>query len=100
MRTFAIIPAAGRSQRMGQPKLLLPWRNSTIIEHVLAAWRASQVSHMLMVVHPADRQLAEIRGTLCGGGRAAVAEGRGVELDAEESCARAACSHRDGHPIL
>ncbi len=60
MRTFAIIPAAGRSQRMGQPKLLLPWRNSTIIEHVLAAWRASQVSRVLMVVHSADQQLADI----------------------------------------
>ena len=60
MRSFAIIPAAGRSQRMGQPKLLLPWRNSTVIEHVLAAWRASQVSRVLMVVHPTDHQLAEI----------------------------------------
>jgi CTP:molybdopterin cytidylyltransferase MocA len=36
MQTFAIIPAAGRSVRMGQPKLLLPWGQTTLLEHVLA----------------------------------------------------------------
>jgi len=45
---------------MGQPKLLLPWRNSTVIEHVVAAWRASQVSKVVMTVHPADQELAEV----------------------------------------
>ena len=37
MQTFAVIPAAGRSQRMRQPKLLLPWNHGTLIEHVLGA---------------------------------------------------------------
>ncbi|MES1213793.1 MAG: nucleotidyltransferase family protein [Singulisphaera sp.] len=58
-RFFAVIPAAGRSTRMGQPKLLLPWRGQTVIEHVLQAWRASQVSNIIVVVHSTDVALAE-----------------------------------------
>jgi molybdenum cofactor cytidylyltransferase len=45
---------------MGQPKLLLPWRGGTVVEHVLAQWRASQVSRVVIVVHPDDRVLAEL----------------------------------------
>ena len=60
MQTFAIIPAAGRSQRMGQPKLLLPWGQSTVIEHVLATWQASRVDHVIVVVHPLDDELAKV----------------------------------------
>jgi molybdenum cofactor cytidylyltransferase len=65
MQTFAVIPAAGRSRRMGQPKLLLPWGASTVIEHVLAAWSASRVDHVVVVVDPADRELAR-RCAACG----------------------------------
>ena len=60
MQTFAVIPAAGRSQRMGRPKLLLPWGDSTVIEHVLAAWRDSPVHRVVMVVHPDDGELADV----------------------------------------
>ena len=61
MRFFAILPAAGRSARMGQPKLLLPWQGKTIWEHVLATWTAS--AHELKiaaVVHPDDAAIAEL----------------------------------------
>ena len=58
-RFFAIVPAAGRSARMGQPKLLLPWGERTLIEHVLATWRASGVTNTTIVVHPADTELAD-----------------------------------------
>ena len=60
MQTFAIIPAAGRSRRMGQPKLLLPWGKSTVIEQMIAVWRASSVDRVLAVVHPEDTQLAAL----------------------------------------
>lgn len=60
MQSFAVIPAAGLSQRMGQPKLLLPWGRSTMIEHVLGVWRESRVGHMVVVVHPLDAQLADV----------------------------------------
>ncbi len=59
MTSYAIVPAAGRSKRMGSPKLLLPWGHATIIEQVLAAWRSSRVDRILVVVHPDDRELAE-----------------------------------------
>jgi molybdenum cofactor cytidylyltransferase len=45
---------------MGQPKLLLPWGDATIIESVLSRWRASRVDHVVVVVRPDDVQLAEI----------------------------------------
>ena len=31
----AVILGAGRSSRMGQPKLLLPWDGGTILEHLI-----------------------------------------------------------------
>jgi molybdenum cofactor cytidylyltransferase len=34
-RVFGIIPAAGASQRMGRPKQLLPWDDSTILESTI-----------------------------------------------------------------
>src|SRR5688500_5963836 len=60
MRSFAIIPSAGRSVRMGQPKLLLRWGQTTIIEHVLAAWRAGGVTSTVIVVRSDDHELARV----------------------------------------
>lgn len=45
---------------MGRPKLLLPWGAGTVIESVIAAWRASGVSRCVVVVHPDDTELAEV----------------------------------------
>ena len=59
-RFFGVIPAAGRSVRMGEPKLLLPWRDGTLIEHVLAQWLASRVACVTVVVHPDDQELAAV----------------------------------------
>jgi molybdenum cofactor cytidylyltransferase len=59
-QSFAIIPAAGRSQRMGQAKLLLPWRGSTVIEHVVGAWAASGVQQVVVVVAPDNQPLVEV----------------------------------------
>jgi len=44
---------------MGWPKLTMPWRDSTVIEHVLSAWKASRVCHVIIVVRPDDRELAD-----------------------------------------
>ena len=59
MKSFAIIPAAGQSTRMGRPKLLLPWNDRTIIEHVLEIWQQSGVDHRIVVVSEQGR-LAEV----------------------------------------
>jgi CTP:molybdopterin cytidylyltransferase MocA len=60
MQTFAVIPAAGRSLRMGQPKLLLPWRGSTVLENVLKTWSASRVGRVVLVVHPDDAEILRL----------------------------------------
>ncbi len=57
MQSIAIIPAAGHSRRMGQPKLLLPWRGKPIIQHVLDAWGQSHVSRVVIVARQDDREL-------------------------------------------
>ncbi len=44
---------------MGQPKLLLPFGQGTIIDYVLQVWRTSQVDHIITVVRRDDRDLAK-----------------------------------------
>jgi len=46
----AVILAAGESRRMGSPKLLLPYRGSTMIESVLEAVTASDVESTVVVL--------------------------------------------------
>src|SRR5258706_7796191 len=45
----AIILAAGKSTRMGSPKMLLPWGDITVIEHVIAVFSKSGVEDILVV---------------------------------------------------
>lgn len=59
-RFFAIIPAAGNSTRMGAPKLLLPMDGGTMIEKTLAAWKASRVDKIVVVVRPDDEELVKV----------------------------------------
>jgi molybdenum cofactor cytidylyltransferase len=60
MRAFAVIPAAGTSSRMGRPKLLLPLAGRPLVLHTLAAWQASRVERVVIVVRPDDEALAEV----------------------------------------
>ena len=48
----AVVPAAGRSRRMGRPKLTLPWRDGTVLSAVLAALAAGGVEEQVVVVAP------------------------------------------------
>ncbi len=54
----AIILAAGQSRRMGQPKMLLPWGKTTVLETVIATFRAADVDDIL-VVTGGDREQVE-----------------------------------------
>jgi molybdenum cofactor cytidylyltransferase len=47
---MALVPAGGKSVRMGRPKLLLPLGGRTVLEHVIAALRGAEVEHILVVV--------------------------------------------------
>jgi molybdenum cofactor cytidylyltransferase len=59
-RSFGIVPAAGQSVRMGRPKLLLPWGGRPLVGQTLAAWQASLVERVVVVVRPDDKALAEV----------------------------------------
>lgn len=53
---WAILLAAGESSRMGRLKALLPWRNTTLLEHQLRALLGAGVQHVVVVLgHDADR---------------------------------------------
>lgn len=58
LRSFAIVPAAGRSERMGVHKLLLPLAGRPLVEFALAAWSGSRVTRAVFVVRPDDAELA------------------------------------------
>jgi molybdenum cofactor cytidylyltransferase len=57
---FAVVPAGGKSTRMGRPKLSLPLGDRTVLEHVVGALRAGGVDHVLVVVGPHVRELAPL----------------------------------------
>jgi len=57
-RYFALVPAAGRSSRMGEPKLLLPVEGAPLIALTLASWQRSRVDRIVVVVRPDDEELA------------------------------------------
>jgi molybdenum cofactor cytidylyltransferase len=81
---FALLPAAGKSTRMGRPKLTLPLGERTILEHVLAALRQAQVQHILVVTGPHAAELPAL----------AVRAGAHVhQLSAETTGMRATVEH-------
>jgi molybdenum cofactor cytidylyltransferase len=54
-QSFALVPAAGHSIRMGTAhKLLLPWNESTVIDQLLNAWTASRATRIIVIVRHAD----------------------------------------------
>ena len=63
-RSFAIVPAAGHSRRMGEPKLLLPWRGVTLFEHMLRVWQQSRVDEVVVIVRRDDEPLRAIAQSL------------------------------------
>jgi molybdenum cofactor cytidylyltransferase len=52
-----VILGAGRSSRMGRPKLLLPWGRNTIIGHLIDQWRALHARQIAIVHAVADEAL-------------------------------------------
>ena len=57
----AIVPAAGRSRRMGRPKLILPLTDGrSVIATVLNALTGGGVSRTVVVIPPGDNALSEV----------------------------------------
>src|SRR5262245_51237517 len=62
VRIAAIVLAAGKSERMGRPKALLPFRGSTFLEHILEIIKRSEISETVVVVgHHASTILTAIQ---------------------------------------
>ena len=59
-RLFALIPAAGRSRRMGTSKLLLAWQETTVIEHLIATLTRPEIAAIAIVIRPDDHALREV----------------------------------------
>lgn len=50
----AVLPAAGRSRRMGKPKLLLPFGDTTVLGSLVVALRGGGVERIVLVVAPSE----------------------------------------------
>ncbi len=50
----AVILAAGLSERMGTPKLLLEWKGKTFIENIVQGYRENGVSEIIIVTNDKD----------------------------------------------
>ncbi|MBC7893092.1 MAG: NTP transferase domain-containing protein, partial [Sphingobacteriaceae bacterium] len=56
----AVVPAAGRSERMGRPKLILPLGGGTVIARVIRALREGGAEPIVVVAPPVDFDGAKI----------------------------------------
>jgi molybdenum cofactor cytidylyltransferase len=52
-----VLLGAGASSRMGRPKLLLPWADSTIVGHLIRQWQTLNASQIAIVVRPDHHEL-------------------------------------------
>ncbi len=59
----AVVLAAGRSQRMGRPKMVLPWGETTVIGRVVEVLLASGVEDIVIVTGGARK---EVESALAG----------------------------------
>lgn len=60
MRIFGLIPAAGKSRRMGRSKLLLKVGDRSVLDHVVSAVKSAGVDELLVVVAPEAAAIAEV----------------------------------------
>lgn len=58
----AIILAAGESKRMGQPKMLMPWGKSTVLQTVISTFQAAGIKDILVVTGGAHQQVETLIG--------------------------------------
>jgi len=58
----ALILAAGQSKRMGRPKLLLPWGETTVLGQVIATFKAAEINDILVVTGGAREQIEMLVG--------------------------------------
>lgn len=62
MTISATILAAGESRRMGQPKMLLSWGQSTVLGHVISTFRRAGIDEIIVVIGGSREQVEKIIG--------------------------------------
>ncbi|MBK8823778.1 MAG: nucleotidyltransferase family protein [Anaerolineales bacterium] len=58
----AIILAAGESKRMGEPKMLMPWGKSTVLQTVISTFQSAGLNDILVVTGGARQQVESLIG--------------------------------------
>jgi len=58
MNFAVVLLAAGASSRMGRPKLLLSWRGTSVLAHLLGLWRELGAEQIAVVTAPANEPVA------------------------------------------
>ena len=58
----AVILAAGESKRMGQPKMLLPWGDTTVLGRVISAYQEAGIVNIFVVIGAAREQVTAVAG--------------------------------------
>ncbi len=53
----AVVLAAGRSRRMGRPKLLLAWKGTSVLGHLVAEWRRAGAGQVAVVCAAGDKDV-------------------------------------------
>jgi molybdenum cofactor cytidylyltransferase len=56
---IAIVLGAGLSTRMGRAKLLLPWKNTTILGNIVSNLTSAGIQDIIVVIHSANDHLRE-----------------------------------------
>src|SRR6185436_13409002 len=54
-----VLLAAGRSTRMGRPKLLLPWGETSILGHLINQWQGLEAGQIGVVCAAGDKVLED-----------------------------------------
>ena len=59
LKIGAVVLAAGLSQRMGQPKMILPWGETTVIGRVVGVLQSAAVQEIVVVTGGAHQKVEE-----------------------------------------
>jgi len=55
-----ILLAAGEARRMGRSKLLLPWREATILETIVDSYLRAKISELIVVINPNNQKVRDV----------------------------------------
>jgi len=57
-----IVLAAGESKRMGEPKMLMPWGKSTVLQTVISTLQAAGINDVLVITGGNHEQVESLIG--------------------------------------